>query len=221
VKIIIFKDKFILFPNRKSMNVVDATDDALLWGQFQQGDPIALGKLMTKNYTALIQYGTKFNREKDDLRDCIQDIFVDLWNCRTTLSRLTTSQVLPYLMAMLRRLLHKKHLLRQRVSLIPIDDEYEDTRFNISFSPEDQLIEAEKAQANTQHIQQLINQLPTRAKEAIYLRFYHNIDRPSIAQIMGISEQSVSNLFQTTFRQLRHKVSAEIFWLLLLLPLTC
>ncbi|QIP12956.1 hypothetical protein G8759_10130 [Spirosoma aureum] len=142
------------------MNVVDTTDDALLWAQFQQGDPIALGKLMTRNYTALIQYGTRFNREKDDIRDCIQDVFVDLWNCRTTLSRLTTSQVLPYLMAMLRRLLHKKHLLRQRVSLISIADEYEDTRFNISFSAEDQLIEAERDHANAQHIQQLTNQLP-------------------------------------------------------------
>ncbi|MBD2702069.1 sigma-70 family RNA polymerase sigma factor [Spirosoma sp. BT702] len=196
-------------------NTVD--DDALLWHQFQQGDSASLGKLMTKHYTALIHYGTKFNRNTDFIRDCMQDIFVELWNRRATLSSLSTAQVRPYLMTMLRRLLHQHYLDQQRYDFQPISEDSDTSFFDISFSPEDQFISNENLHQHANRVGQLLDKLPRRAKEAIYLRFYENLDRSSIAQIMGISEQSVSNLFQTTFRQLRQQINTEFFWLCLLL----
>jgi DNA-directed RNA polymerase specialized sigma24 family protein len=46
------------------------------------------------------------------------------------------------------------------------------------------------------------------------------MDRAAIAQIMGISEQSVSNLFQEAFRFIRRQVTSDQFWLLWLLLLS-
>lgn len=192
-------------------------DDALLWNRFQQGDTESLGQLMTQHYTTLIHYGTKFNRNTDFIRDCMQDMFVELWNRRATLSPLTASQVRPYLMTMLRRLLHQHHLHQQRIGFQDVSDGDESSLFAISFPPEEQFIDSETVQINKVRIGQLLDELPRRAKEAIYLRFYEELDRSAIAGIMGISEQSVSNLFQTTFRHLRQQMNAELFWLCLLL----
>jgi RNA polymerase sigma factor (sigma-70 family) len=199
------------------MNLETVEDDALLWRQFQQGDSASLGQLMTKHYTALIHYGTKFNRNTDFIRDCMQDIFVELWNRRTKLSLLSATQVRPYLMTMLRRLLHQSYLDKQRYDFQPISEDSDPSIFEISFSPEDQFITNENLHQHANRVGQLLDKLPLRAKEAVYLRFYENLDRSSIAQIMGISEQSVSNLFQTTFRQLREQIKPELFWLCLLL----
>ncbi|GAB4023986.1 RNA polymerase sigma factor [Spirosoma koreense] len=195
-------------------------DDALIWHQFQQGDSVSLGQLMTKHYAALFHYGTKFSRNTDLIRDCMQDIFVELWERRASLSALTTAQVRPYLMTMLRRLLHRHHLEYQRYDYQSAPEEGNSSFFDISFSPEEHFIENERLHLHASRIGKLLDKLPRRAKEAVYLRFYENLDRPSIARIMGISEQSVSNLFQTTFQQLRQQINTEFFVLCLLVSYT-
>lgn len=199
------------------MSSGNSVDDAGLWQAFQGGSSESLGQLMTRHYDALYYYGTKFSRDTDFLRDCIQDVFVELWQRRRTISSLVTAQVKPYLMTMLRRLVHQEYKRQQQFSFQEPTDSLPD--FEIEFSVEDKLIDAEKTQHNIIRINQLLNQLPRRCKEAIYLRFYENLDRPMIAHIMGISEQSVSNLFQEAFRLLRQHMKAEIFWLGLLLTL--
>lgn len=189
-------------------------EDAALWHCYQQGDPSALGQLMAAHYVSLLHYGTRFTRDTDRIRDCMQDVFVELWNRRDNLSQLTSGQVKPYLMTMLRRLLHEEHLNQQRFTLNSLTDESD--QLPVALSPEEQLIGAEMALDTTHRIHLLIGKLPQRAKEAIHLRFFSNLERKDVAQIMGISEQSVSNLIQEAFRQLRQHTTAEQFWLVLL-----
>lgn len=198
------------------MRLESPDNDAWLWQRFKEGDSEALGQLMTDHYTALIRYGTRFTRDTDFVRDCMQDIFVELWNRRETVSLLTSERVRPYLMTMLRRLLHQQFLERQRYEFEPVSEQENGLVFDVTFSPEDMLIETEQSQHTADRIRQLLNQLPRRSKEAIYLRFYDNLDRAAIAQVMGISEQSVSNLFQETFRLLRRHVQSKQLWLFLL-----
>lgn len=199
------------------MKLVRPADDALLWEQFRAGDAGSLGELMSTHYTALLRYGTKFSRDTDFVRDCMQDVFVELWNRRATLSSLPSPQVRPYLMTMLRRLLHKAYVQRQQFDFQGFFDDDSLPAFAVSFTHEDQLIDDEKTRGNLSRIQQLLDNLPRRSKEVVYLRFYDNLDRPAIARIMGISEQSVSNLLQETLRLLRRHSNAEQFWLLVLL----
>ena len=54
------------------MKLVRPADDALLWEQFRYGDAGSLGELVSTHYTALLRYGTKFSRDTDFVRDCMQ-----------------------------------------------------------------------------------------------------------------------------------------------------
>ncbi|ARK10639.1 sigma-70 family RNA polymerase sigma factor [Fibrella sp. ES10-3-2-2] len=189
-------------------------DESMLWHRFQAGDSDALGELMARHYTTLLRYGTRFTRDTDCIRDCMQDVFVELWNRRDTLRSLGAGQVKTYLMTVLRRLLHEQYLNQSRFSFLNVDDDA--LPLSASFSPEDQLISAEMNTTNADRIRQLVSRLPQRAKEAIHLRFFDNLDRQAVAQIMGISEQSVSNLLQEAFRLLRQQTSTEQFWMVLL-----
>lgn len=182
-------------------------DECALWHRFQQGDSDALGQLMAMHYAALLHYGTRFTRNTDAIRDSLQDVFVELWHRRENLRLLTAGQVKPYLMTTLRRLLHARHIDGQRFALAPLADDSE--RLPTTFSPEEQLIDDESHTETIHRVRQLIDRLPPRAREAVHLRFFDNLDRPAVAQIMGISEQSVSNLLHEAFRSMRQHTIRE------------
>lgn len=186
--------------------------DAFLWSQFQKGDPESLGQLMTRHYPMLLRYGTRFTRNSCFVRDCLQDIFVELWNRRESLRVLDSGQVRPYLMTMLRRQLHQEYLQNQHFAFQDVSDQLDFTLPDPTDSAEAQLVEQEARHETTSRLRHLLHGLPARAREAIYLRYYDELERPAIARIMGISEQSVSNLLQEAFRILRRHARAEHFW---------
>ncbi len=90
------------------MNASELLDDnLLLWDKFLQGDACAFGELMHRHYRDLFNYGTRFTKDKELVKDCIQDLFLSLWKNRLTLSR--TEFVKYYLLKSLRRKLSKNN----------------------------------------------------------------------------------------------------------------
>jgi RNA polymerase sigma factor (sigma-70 family) len=73
----------------------------------------------------------------------------------------------------------------------------------LDFSHEWLLIEQESLNEMTQKVSELLNELPKRQREVLYLRFYQNLERAEIADIMGINEQSVSNHLQAAFKNFK------------------
>ena len=61
-------------------------------------------------------------------------------------------------------------------------------------------------------IAELLNQLPKRQKEVIYLHYFEDLDYSQIAEIMAINYQSVLNLTQKALQKLR---SADLLLALL------
>ena len=66
-------------------------------------------------------------------------------------------------------------------------------------------------------ILELLNTLPKRQKEVIYLHYFAGMDHNQIAAVMGINYQSVSNLKQRAIDKMRFAGLLELFlWLSLL-----
>ena len=179
-----------------SLNLLD--EDILLWNRFRQGDDVALGKLMQRYFSALYEYGCSFSRRPELVDDTIQELFFDLWQRRDRLSNVTRVQ--SYLLVSLRNRLVAS--LRKPGQWLLRDELTEDeVGFEGEFVIESQLVEEDESQ--TQALQQLLGQLSKRQREAIYLRFYQNLDNESIADLMRISRPAVSNLISTAITQLR------------------
>ena len=169
-----------------------------------EGDVCAFEKVMQEHFEALYQYGSKFSKDPEFVKDTIQDLFLYLWEHRTNLS--DTPAVRPYLMASLRRMMH-------RVTLrTPYTETFEDqvqNVFHVEFSVEQRYIHSENSRALTQHLQAILNDLPARQKEVVYLKFYQGLSREQVSEVMGISPQTVSNLLQIAIKQLRQQVNSE------------
>ena len=84
--------------------------------------------------------------------------------------------------------------------------------FNLDLDPESLLIASENHQIKLDILQNAMNKLPERQKEAIYLKYYNNLSGQEIADIMNINHQSVRSTLAKALNNLRDDlgVSEEI-----------
>ncbi|MEZ0487418.1 RNA polymerase sigma factor [Fibrella aquatica] len=177
-----------------------ANTDIQLWQHLKSGNELAFGKLLTKYFNPLQNYGVKFVQDEDFVKDCVQEVFIEIWNRRDRIS--TPDSVRAYLLSCVRKRVIREGY-RQRILK---DDEFvnldNDASF-VEFSPEWSMIEQENLAETTHRIADALNKLPKRQREVIYLRFYQNLERDEIAAIMDVNPQSVSNLLQVAFKAFR------------------
>jgi len=191
-------------------------DEQAVWTRFRAGDQRAFEDLMTTHYRTLFRYGNRFSADPEFIKDSIQDLFLYLWERRVSLH--PEVSVKPYLLVSLRRQMHRKKT--GKLVNESLTDETE-PGFQVEFSVEEQFIEDEAAVRRAEQLKKLLNTLPARQKEVVYLRFFQELSRDEIAGVMSITPQTVSNLLQLAFRQLRNSQGIELLLPLLWLVSTC
>jgi len=191
-------------------NLKEIPDDKVIWQRFLAGEVEAFDHLMTLHFRTLFHYGSKFSKDKEFVKDSIQDLFLLLWERRQNLS--SDIAVKPYIMASLRRLMHRS--VTSRLSLSDSSVEEMNGNFDIEFSVEQEYIENESSLVITQKLKKLLDELPLRQKEVVYLKFFQEMDRSQISEVMNISPQTVSNLLQIAIKQLKKHWKSEFLALL-------
>jgi RNA polymerase sigma factor (sigma-70 family) len=174
-----------------------------LWNDYQSGDMYALANIMQGYYSDLFHWGLRLHGEREFVKDCIQDMFVNLWKMQQsggTVSSGAVSNVRSYLLVALKtrilRELSKKHVTHQSM----LSDEYS---FSVEFSSDLRLIDEEHEIYQVKKLEGVLNSLSGRQKELIYLRFYQSLSFEQIAEVMNLSRQSVYNLLQKSLGSLR------------------
>ena len=165
-----------------------------------EGDKTALAELMGYYLDALYNYGIRFSVDRTLVEDCIQNLFMGIWQRRDFLN--TPLNLKSYLFSSLRRMVLRKARLSKKVPIVFINDS-ESHGFDFEFSIEHTMIQQEESRIITNKINDLITALPKRQKEIIYLKFFENLKREEIAEIMQISPQAVSNLLQKALKNMR------------------
>jgi RNA polymerase sigma factor (sigma-70 family) len=183
------------------------------WQALLNGEVTAYEAIMMTHFRALFQYGSKFSSDRAFVKDCIQDLFLYLWEHREHLSR--EVHIKPYLMTSLRRRIHRKS--NKNTDLFDASIMEESRLFEMEFSVEDVFIEHESSLILSKRVRNVLEALPKRQKEVVYLRFFQNLDREQIAQVMDIAPQTVSNILQMAFKDIRKQWNVEFFGTLLLL----
>jgi RNA polymerase sigma factor (sigma-70 family) len=187
------------------INRLHTAEEQALWNQFKAGDRIAFTRLMQTYYRDLFQYATKFTKDGELIKDCLQDLFLELWKKRSTLGE--TNYVKAYLLKAVRHKLYRQLYKNQRhTQAQPLDDNY---CFDVVFSVEQLQIREEEVLHVTEKLTTLLNQLPRRQKEIIYLRFFQELEVEQIVQVMEINPQSAYNLLHKAIHRLRQSWIGE------------
>ncbi|MEZ0485129.1 RNA polymerase sigma factor [Fibrella aquatica] len=185
------------------------TLNTTLWQQFKEGDSQALGELAKNHYRVLFNYATKFTKDRELIKDCIQDLFLYLWDHRENLQ--TSPFVTIYLLKSLRNNLFKKINQERKI----IADEFDnDLPVSEGITIESNIIELELFEENELKIKNILSSLPKRQQEVIFLKFYEGLGIEEIADIMDMNRQSVSNLLQRAISNLKQNwfLSYHLFY---------
>ena len=169
------------------------------WQAFVQGDREAFGVLYQLYFKQLYNYGNKFSRDNKLVEDAIQDLFIKLWTNKANLNQ--PISVKNYLFKALRSNIFRK--LAQNAKFTADDDLAENYDFDISLSAETLLIASETEQIQIKNLQNSLENLTQRQKEAIFLRFNENLGYEEIANLMDISVKATYKLVYRALEVLR------------------
>ncbi|HYJ37269.1 MAG TPA: sigma-70 family RNA polymerase sigma factor [Chitinophagaceae bacterium] len=178
-----------------------------VWNSFRNGNWISYGQLYDDHYRALNNYGYKFTKDVSLIEDAIHDLFVKLWTNRSTLGD-TPPSVRNYLYKALRNILFRKIKAQSRFSSLESDD-YD---YTFEVSCDNLLIEDEEEKLLRNTIKDILEKLPARQKEIVYLRFYEGLSYEEVAEVMAIDIHSVYKLWYKAMDGLKDSMHYLISW---------
>jgi RNA polymerase sigma factor (sigma-70 family) len=178
-----------------------------VWSSFRNGNWISYGQLYDDHYRALNNYGYKFTKDVSLIEDAIHDLYVKLWTNRSTLGN-TPPSVRNYLYKALRNILLRKIKAQSRFSSLESDD-YD---YTFEVSCDNLLIEDEEEKLLKNTIKDILEKLPARQKEIVYLRFYEGLSYEEVAEVMAIDIHSVYKLWYKAMEGLKDSMHYLLSW---------
>lgn len=185
----------LFFTNNDSA----ADRELKIWNAFRQGNREALDYIFKEHTSNLYSYGTRFTKDRELVLDCIQDLFVELWNRRQTLNE--TSSIKFYLLKGLRRRIARTVHGAKRLEAITDEVQYLEEKMN--FSVEQLLVAQESDHARKAALKRALEGLTKRQREAVYLKFFQGLGNEAVASVMGLSEASAATLVSQAIAALR------------------
>lgn len=183
-----------------------------IWKKFTEGDDQALSSLYFDFFDSLLNFGMKYSSDRFLVEDCIQNLFVDLLKNRD--KQKPVQNIRFYLYKGLRnQLAYEKRKTKKLVSV----EEPEETDFRISYSIENSLIASETDELQGRFLKLITDNLTSRQKEALYLKFNCGFDYIQIAELMQISVESARTIIYRTLKSIKDTFGPDIHADLLLL----
>jgi len=197
-------------------NAYTYTSDTQVWSDFIRGSKAAYAHIYRQHFSALYNYGYKLCQNRSLTEDCIQDVFLYILEHRASLS--PTNSVRFYLFKAVRSEIVKR--LKKSLNIKGLETSGEDG-FHLSFSYESSWLQVRISHEKSEQLLTVLNQLPARQKEAIFLRFYEGLSFAEVAEVMRVEQTSVYKVIYKAFASLQKKASLrDLLMLGLLLHLT-
>jgi RNA polymerase sigma factor (sigma-70 family) len=159
------------------------------------------------HFDALYNYGKKMTNDSELVKDCIQELFFRIWKNKVDLN--SVSYIKSYLFKGLRRqILNVLELKYNHINTIELED-----NFLIEFSHEDYFIQLQNEYGLKQKVINALNKLSKKQREAVYLRYFEELEYSEIAEVMNINVQSAKNDVHRGLESLRNIITIlSFFW---------
>ena len=179
--------------------------DQSLWHQLKNGNALAFRQLYDKHIDSLMAYGYKFTADRQVIEDCCQELFITIWQKREELPYM--EKPVKYLFRAMRNNLVKK--------IQRIENRYiggaKDYVFELVPSADKEIIQNEEVKEQSRKLHNALKELPSRQKEAIYLKYQKGLEYDEICEIMDINYQSARNLISRALTTLRDILGVSMY----------
>lgn len=182
------------------------SDDIQLWQEFQAGNETAYATIYSNNVSLLYGYGQKLINDKELIKDCIQDLFVEIWNNKHKLAKVRS--IKSYLLKSIRRKLIAESVKKRKIYADSPLSSY--LKLHTNPSAERKLIEKQRFDAQQRKLKEVMKNLTDRQREAVHLKFYFQLSYAEIAEVMALSTKGAYKLMGRSINFLRKHMSDKI-----------
>lgn len=185
----------------------DPPSDQELFVSLQQGDDIALNRLIERWERPLLAFAWRYMHNTADARDLVAETFVRLYQQRQRLR--PDTKLSAWLFTTLTNLCHNQHRWRRRHPTVSFQAETDNTvRFEEVLPSADRgasaLMERDEA---LDHVIQAIDRLPHELKTTILLHHFEGLSYREIGDISGCSERGVETRLYRARQKLREDLA--------------
>lgn len=184
-----------------------AMSDSATWEELCRGlkrsDDRAFERIYMLIRDELLGYVLSIVSDGPTAHDLVQDVFVSLWNLRTSLD--PSQPLRGYLFRMARNRAYR-HLRDERIHSRKHDVLQREKMENSSTKQPDDDVDADLLESR---LRQWLEQLPARQKEALVLSRFHGLSHREIGSVMGISPRTVNNHIMRALDAIRNHLEAH------------
>jgi RNA polymerase sigma factor (sigma-70 family) len=164
-----------------------------------RGNPDAFLALYENHYQSLFSYGFSISADREMIKDCIQEMFMEIWKTRMRLNH-KVKNVRSYLFTWLRRnIFHELSRLNSEKNKQSL---FESSLSNI-LPYEDLLIAFQQNEEDKCNLQSSLKNLSRGQMEVIRLKFFENLSYIEIAEKTSLSIRTVYNLIYEALGHLK------------------
>jgi len=189
------------------MSLKNKEYDLSIWKSFRKGNKAAFQKIYIENFRFLYNYCRKFINDKALVEDVIQDVFVTVFAKKEHLN--DTDNIRLYLFCSVRRRLFKTLNSKKYKNTDLFDTDLPAFHFDDGIEP----VYGEEEEKNRllKILFRSVNNLPARQKEVIYMKYFSGLKHnKEIAQVMGISHQTVRNTLCSALHNIRKDFESDL-----------
>jgi RNA polymerase sigma factor (sigma-70 family) len=143
----------------------------------------------------LFAFGKKIISDDYLIEESIQELFLYIYEKKTNLSSIKNLRA--YLFTAFRR----------RILLKKQTPQFKEISTDIQFTDHDFIQKNELQQDKNKQLSIMLNDLPWRQREAIYLKYFNKLSAKEIAEIMDIRPQVVSNTIYKALKKMKETAS--------------
>jgi len=174
------------------------------------GDKDAFLTLYQSHYQGLFCYGFSLSTDRELTKDCIQELFLEIWKTRSTLNTEVTN-VRSYLFTWLRRKISRD---LSRIAKENCSDELKEEFSSIQSSYEELLIAFQQSEEKKEDLRRALKKLTKKQLEIIKLKFFENLSYRAIAAQTSLTPRTVYNLIYESIRALRESMKMHLIQIL-------
>lgn len=178
------------------------SSDTILWGQLKEGNKLGLERIYLRYSQELFSYGMAIKPNRSFIKDCIQELFMDLWKYRERITQ--TDNVKIYLFKSLSNRISKE-ISQDRKTFIDREISDFDTVY-LEESVEEKIIDFQRNESLQKRLDGALENLPIRQREVIQLLFFEKLSYEDTSKILGITIDSSYTLAWKAIRNMKKSI---------------
>ena len=183
---------------------LDKEKESRLWAALRRGDLDALDELYNTYADPLYDFGIKLTKDSGLVKDCMHDLFLDLYKYRKNLSKNVNIKF--YLLKSLKRKITKDD--KRKIVLRDLEEESASLIFkSAEDSIEVKIIQGEFDEERSFGLAKSLKGLSRNQQEAINMRFRENQSYEEIAVAMNVSIATARTTIYRAIKTLRHSIT--------------